>query len=79
MKLRRDISGRELAKILCRDWGYREVNQVGSHLILQADSPEHHRLSVPQHSPVRLGTLNAIVRSVAQAKRVSREEILGSF
>ena len=36
----------------------------------------HHRLSVPDHKPLRLGTLNAILRQVAVAKGVSREDIL---
>jgi hypothetical protein len=30
MKLRRDLSGRELADALCRHWNYREVHQSGS-------------------------------------------------
>lgn len=76
MKLPRDASGRDVVKALCRDWGYREVHQVGSHIILQTDSPTSHRLSVPDHHPVRLGTLNAIIRSVAAHKRVDREQVL---
>jgi predicted RNA binding protein YcfA (HicA-like mRNA interferase family) len=79
MKLPRDISGRELVKALGRHWGYRQVHQVGSHIILQTDAPKHHRLSVPDHTPLRLGTLNGILRAVAQAKRVRREDILNSF
>jgi len=59
--------------------GYRQVNQVGSHIILQTEEPVHHRQSVPDHSQLRIGTLNAILRSVAQAKRVTREAILESF
>lgn len=31
MKLPRDISGRHLARSLCRHWDYREVHQTGSH------------------------------------------------
>ncbi|MBI3711086.1 MAG: type II toxin-antitoxin system HicA family toxin [Proteobacteria bacterium] len=62
-----------------RHWGYREVNRVGSHVILQADAPTHHRLSVPDHSPLRLGTLNGILRAVARTKRVSREDIIASL
>jgi predicted RNA binding protein YcfA (HicA-like mRNA interferase family) len=54
------------------------VNQVGSHIILQTEHPAHHRLSVPDHRPLRLGTLNAILRDVAVAKRVTREQILAS-
>jgi len=76
MKLPRDASGRDVVKALCRDWGYREVHQVGSHIILQTDSPSPHRLSVPDHSPVRAGTLNAIVRAVAQHKGIDRQDVL---
>ena len=79
MKIPRDLHGRDLAAVLCRRWGYAKVNQVGSHIILQAESPEHHRLSVPDHKPLRLGTLNAILRDVAAAKRVTREDLLASL
>jgi predicted RNA binding protein YcfA (HicA-like mRNA interferase family) len=79
VKIPRDLYGRELAAALCRAWGYEKVNQVGSHVILQTENPVHHRLSVPDHKPLRLGTLNAILRDVAAAKRVTREEILASL
>jgi len=29
MKLPRDLKGSDLAKTLCRDWGYRVVHQEG--------------------------------------------------
>ena len=78
MKLPRDLYGRELAAGLCRHWNYRQVNQVGSHIILQIDLPGHHRLSVPDHKPPRVGTLNGILRDVAAAKHTTREAILAS-
>ena len=76
MKLPRDLSGAELIQLLCRDFGYRRIHQVGSHVILQTDSPTHHRLAVPDHSPLQIGTLNGILRAVAQTKGVSKEDIL---
>jgi predicted RNA binding protein YcfA (HicA-like mRNA interferase family) len=76
VKLPRDLNGRQLAQTLIRHFGYREVNRVGSHIILQTESPKHHRVSVPDHDPLRIGTLNAILRSVAEAKAISRAEIL---
>jgi len=79
MKLPRDVSGRDLAKALIRSWAYREVNRVGSHIILQTDFPAYHRISVPEHSPLRIGTLNALLRAVAKAKRVSREDVIASL
>jgi predicted RNA binding protein YcfA (HicA-like mRNA interferase family) len=46
MKLPRDLSGAELIKLLCKHHGYRRVNQEGSHVILETDSPRHHRLAI---------------------------------
>ena len=79
MKVPRDLSGAQLIKVLCRDWGYREVHQEGSHVILQTETPSHQRLSVPQHNPLRVGTLNAIVRAVATPKGVDRQPLLDSL
>jgi predicted RNA binding protein YcfA (HicA-like mRNA interferase family) len=79
MKLPRELYGRDLARVLCARWDYRQVNQVGSHIILQTDSPQHHRLSVPDHKPLRIGTLVAILRQVAAAKGVTREDIVATL
>ena len=76
MKLPRDLSGAELIKVLCKHHGYRRLNQEGSHVILETDSPRRHRLAVPDHNPLRIGTLNAILLAVANAKGVEKESIL---
>ena len=76
MKLPRDLSGRDLIKSLTRDWGYRQVHQVGSHVILETDQPSHQRLAVPDHKTLRIGTLNALLRLVAEHKGVRREDLL---
>jgi predicted RNA binding protein YcfA (HicA-like mRNA interferase family) len=79
VKVPRDISGAHLVKVLCRDWQYRQLHQEGSHVILQTDTPGHQRLSVPNHHPLRVGTLNAIVRAVAAHKGVDRQAVLDSL
>jgi predicted RNA binding protein YcfA (HicA-like mRNA interferase family) len=76
MKLPRDLSGAELIKLLCKHFGYRRVNQEGSHVILATDEPRAHRIAVPDHSPLRVGTLNGIIRAVAAVKGVNKEEIV---
>jgi predicted RNA binding protein YcfA (HicA-like mRNA interferase family) len=76
MKLPRDLSGAALIRLLCRHHGYRLVNQEGSHVILETDVPRHHRLAVPDHKPLRVGTLNAILRAAAEAKGIEKEDIL---
>ena len=79
MKLPRDLSGTELVKLLCREFAYRKISQEGSHIILQTDSPRSHRLSVPDHSPLRTGTLNAILRAVANAKGIDKTDVLSKL
>ena len=76
MKLPRDLSGAELIKLLCKYHGYYRVNQEGSHVILETETPRHHRLAVPDHNPLRVGTLNAILRAVADIKGLAKEDIL---
>ena len=66
-------------KALCKNWGYRQVHQEGSHIILQTDTPSHQRIPVPDHSPVRIGTLNSILRLVAAHKGVDKQAVLASF
>jgi len=73
------LSGAELVKVLTRHYGYARLHQEGSHIILQADQPVHHRLSVPDHSPLRLGTLNAILNAVSRAQGVTKDDILAKF
>ncbi|MGH9562696.1 MAG: type II toxin-antitoxin system HicA family toxin [Terracidiphilus sp.] len=76
MKLPRDLSGTTLVKHLCKHWSYEQVHQVGSHVILQTTTPTHHRIAIPAHDPLRIGTLNAILASIAAHKGVAKEEIL---
>lgn len=79
MKLPRDLSGADLIKALCRHYGYQRIHQEGSHVILQTESPVHHRIPVPNHDPLRLGTLNAILNAVARARGIDKTEILGKL
>lgn len=58
MKLPRDISGKELAKLLIH-YGYSVTRQTGSHLRLTAHIDGEHHLTIPAHSSLRLGTLSA--------------------
>ena len=76
MKLPRDLSGQSLVKHLAKHWEYRQVHQVGSHIILQTEQPSSHRIAIPAHNPLRIGTLNAILASVAAHRNVTKEEIL---
>lgn len=79
MKLPRDLSGAVLAKMLCQRWAYRQVHQTGSHIILDTNEPFRQRIAVPAHKVLRIGTLNNILRTVAEHKGVKREDLLATF
>ena len=79
MKTPRDLSARALVKVLCRRWDYVELKQEGSHIILQTETPSRQRIPVPDHNPLRLGTLNSILRFVSRHKGVEKEDVLRSL
>jgi predicted RNA binding protein YcfA (HicA-like mRNA interferase family) len=75
LKLPRDLSGRELVKALAR-LGYEVSHQTGSHIRLTTLRNGEHHVTVPAHDPIKIGTLNAILRDVADHAGLMREELL---
>jgi len=56
-KIPRDISGRELAKLLKR-YQYKIVRQTGSHIRLVSTYEQiEYRITIPDHQPTKIGTL----------------------
>jgi hypothetical protein len=47
--------------------------------MLQPHEPRSHRLAVPAHKVVGVGTLNGILRDVAKHKDVDRQAILNTL
>jgi predicted RNA binding protein YcfA (HicA-like mRNA interferase family) len=79
MKLPRDVSGTDVIRVLCKDFGYVRLGQAGSHVILHTDEPRSHRISIPDHRVMRTGTLHGIMKAVATVKGVSIEDIVGKL
>ena len=75
MRLPRDLSGSDLAQSL-RKLGYSVTRQTGSHLRLTTYEHGEHHLTIPLHSPLRIGTLSAILADVSTHFKFSREQLL---
>jgi predicted RNA binding protein YcfA (HicA-like mRNA interferase family) len=73
--LPRDLSASALVAALAR-LGYSRTRQTGSHIRLTRESPSEHHVTLPNHDPIKLGTLNAILREIAEKNQLSREELL---
>ena len=65
MRLPRDIGGEELAVLLNR-YGDEVTRQSGSHLRLTTEQGGEHHVTIPRHKALRVGTLGAILRDVAE-------------
>lgn len=75
MKKPRDLSGPELAKAL-RIFGCVVTRQNGSHLRVTTQIGGEHHEVIPNHSPIKIGTLKSMLRNVAAHHRMSVAELL---
>ena len=75
MKLPRDMSGIELAERLVK-YGYKVSRQTGSHLRLSTDLNGEHHITIPNHSSLKLGTLNAILKDVADHLELNKSDLI---
>jgi predicted RNA binding protein YcfA (HicA-like mRNA interferase family) len=71
----RDLSGQELIRRLER-LGYSVTRQAGSHLRLTTQEHGEHHVTVPNHDPLRIGTLSSILAAVAAHHGITRDELL---
>ncbi|MDQ7056622.1 MAG: type II toxin-antitoxin system HicA family toxin [Persephonella sp.] len=75
-KLPRNINGIQLAKSL-RKYGYKVVRQTGSHIRLTSTFKGYeHKITIPAHNPLKVGTLNAILKEISNYLEISKEELI---
>ncbi len=75
MKIPRDLSGSDLAKAL-RTLDYERVRQDGSHIRLTTQRGGQHHITVPNHNPIKLGTLTGILKAIAAHHKLSIQELV---
>lgn len=75
MRLPRDISGKDLARNL-RALGYTITRQTGSHMRLTTTQGGEHHVTIPDHDPLRIGTLAGILGDVAEHFEMTRDELI---
>ncbi|UWZ82152.1 type II toxin-antitoxin system HicA family toxin [Occallatibacter riparius] len=78
MKLPGDVSASRLIRVL-EHLGYQVLRQRGSHIRLRHDGPPQHSVSVPNHDPLKKGTLHGIVSEVARARSMLLEDLIGQL
>ena len=75
-KIPRGISGRELAHLLSK-YGYSIVRQTSSHIRLASRFKDtEHNITIPDHQPLKIGTLNNILKDISEYLKIPKEELI---
>ncbi|HEY2583160.1 MAG TPA: type II toxin-antitoxin system HicA family toxin [Mucilaginibacter sp.] len=74
MKIPRSLSAKELIKLL-KLYDYEISSQKGSHIKITTQKGGEHHLAIPNHDPIKIGTLNAIIRQVAEHLGKTKETV----
>ena len=79
MKIPRDIGASELVRAL-RMLGYQAVRQDGSHIRMTTTLDGTHHVTIPNHRPLKTGTLlSGILKPVAAHHKLTVEELLAKL
>ena len=78
MKIPRDISASDLIKSL-KEYGFFPTRQSGSHIRLTSHLNGEHHITVPNHSPLRIGTLNSILNDVASYLGIEKSILISKL
>jgi len=74
-RLPRNVSGTDLVRLLA-GFGYVVSRRKGSHLRLTTQTGGEHHVTVPDHAALRAGTLNGILKDVAEHAGLSRDDVV---
>ena len=77
-KIPRDVSAKDLCGIL-EKYGYQKNRQTGSHIRLTSVLMGNaHHITIPDHDPIKIGTLNHILNDVAEYLKIDKHAIIKS-
>lgn len=75
-KIPRDISGADLVKLLGKAYAYMQTRQTGSHIRLSTQLNGEHHITIPNHAPIKLGTLSSILFDVAVHQNKTKQQVI---
>ena len=78
-KIPRNITGKYLCKFL-KNYGYEISRQTGSHIRLSKFSSDFvHHITIPNHNPIKVGTLNKILTDIADKLKIEKDELINKL
>ncbi len=61
---------------IVEQFGYQITRQTGSHIRLTTKEKGVHHVTVPNHDPLKIGTLSSILSDIADHFQISKKELL---
>jgi len=75
MRLPREISGKELAKLL-KKYGYQITRQSGGHIRLTTSLQGEHHITIPTYKYLKIGTLSGILSDIAKHFEIDKTDLI---
>jgi len=75
MKIPRDLGGEDLAKLL-KKYDFGTTRQTGSHMRLVSTIKGEYHITIPKHKPLKIGTLNSILNSLAHYLEIDKQAMV---
>ena len=75
MKIPRDCDATDLIRALKR-LGYAATRQTGSHIHVTTQTGGEHHLTIPNHRPLKVGMLHALLKETAAHHHLAMDELI---
>lgn len=75
-KIPRNIGADELIKLLGKQYQYFPTRQSGSHVRLTTALKGQHHITIPNHHPIKTGTLSSILSDIALHLQKTKETVI---
>ena len=75
MRIPRDLTGNDLIKRL-KKFDHIVTRQSGSHIRLTTSLNGEHHITIPNHDPLKIGTLSSILSDIASHLKITKDELL---
>ncbi len=75
-KIPRDINASQFIKLLNKKYQYAVTRQSGSHIRISTTLSGEHHVTIPNHNPIRLGTLSSIIHDIAYHFNKTKEQVV---
>jgi len=77
-KIPRNLTGKDLIKKL-QKLGYEPTRQSGSHIRITTHEGGTHHVTIPNHTPLKVGTLSGILKDIADHFNITKEELVNQI